>query len=96
MTVTAMQGQQIISPAHQQQVVGAGATAAGQIATLLPQQLKPVAAGSQISPTLTGSTSGLVASAPRQIEPMFHTVPPRPQRLLHSEAYIRQALYILN
>lgn len=25
----------------------------------------------------------------RPLEPMFHTVPPRPQRLLHSEAYIR-------
>ena len=25
----------------------------------------------------------------KPIEPMFHTVPPRPQRLLHSEAYIR-------
>merc|ERR1711994_22622 len=32
------------------------------------------------------STSG----APmKQVEPIFHTVPPRPQRLLHSEAYIR-------
>ena len=25
----------------------------------------------------------------KQVEPIFHTVPPRPQRLLHSEAYIR-------
>lgn len=25
----------------------------------------------------------------KPVEPIFHTVPPRPQRLLHSEAYIR-------
>jgi protein polybromo-1 len=27
----------------------------------------------------------------KPMEPIFHTVPPRPQRLLHSEAYIRYA-----
>merc|ERR1712079_723093 len=36
------------------------------------------------------STSGApAAAAAKPIEPIFHTVPPRPQRLLHSEAYIR-------
>ena len=25
----------------------------------------------------------------KAVEPIFHTVPPRPQRLLHSEAYIK-------
>ena len=29
----------------------------------------------------------------KQVEPIFHTVPPRPMRLLHSETYIR---YIVN
>ena len=34
------------------------------------------------------------AAAPVQVrqerqEPLFHSVPPRPQRLLHSEAYIK-------
>jgi len=29
------------------------------------------------------------AAPMKQVEPIFHTVPPRPQRLLHSEAYIR-------
>jgi len=36
------------------------------------------------------SRPATVAGAPaKQVEPIFHTVPPRPQRLLHSEAYIR-------
>ena len=39
--------------------------------------------------TFSGATQGVSVPTPRQIEPMFHTVPPRPQRLLHSEAYIR-------
>ena len=128
-SVSAMQGQQLIAPAQQQQPLGGNTSTAGQVATLLPQQpqhLKP--GGNQISPTLSGNimygtsedlrsmakieigqsmfintkilrtlnsflagatSSGLPVSAPRQIEPMFHTVPPRPQRLLHSEAYIR-------
>ena len=32
-----------------------------------------------------------VSAQPTQIrqEPLFHSVPPRPQRLLHSEAYIK-------
>eukprot|EP00095_Tigriopus_kingsejongensis_P009080 maker-scaffold742_size103727-snap-gene-0.20 protein:Tk09080 transcript:maker-scaffold742_size103727-snap-gene-0.20-mRNA-1 annotation:"protein polybromo-1 isoform x2" len=34
----------------------------------------------------TANTSGPL---PKPVEPIFHTVPPRPQRLLHSEAYIR-------
>merc|ERR1711962_1264195 len=35
-------------------------------------------------------TPATSAGAPaKQVEPIFHTVPPRPQRLLHSEAYIR-------
>ena len=58
MTVTGVQGQQIVSSAVQQQVVGAVATTAAQVATLLPtqpQQLKPASAGSQVSPTLTGN-----------------------------------------
>ena len=29
------------------------------------------------------------AAPVKQIEPIFHTVPPRPMRLLHSETYIR-------
>lgn len=29
------------------------------------------------------------AAPMKQVEPIFHTVPPRPQRLLHSEAYIK-------
>ncbi|KAG8292054.1 Protein polybromo-1, partial [Homalodisca vitripennis] len=33
---------------------------------------------------LAGSTGG-----GRNVEPLFVTVPPRPQRLLHSEAYIK-------
>merc|ERR1712227_243876 len=41
------------------------------------------------SPTIAGATQGVSVPTPRQIEPIFHTVPPRPQRLLHSEAYIR-------
>jgi len=91
MAVSILQGQKIISPA-QQQVFGGNTGIAGQVATLLPQQpqqMKAATVTNQISPTLSGTTAGLPVSAPRQIEPMFHTVPPRPQRLLHSEAYIR-------
>jgi len=33
--------------------------------------------------------SGAPNAPMKQVEPIFHTVPPRPQRLLHSEAYIR-------
>ena len=94
--------QQIVSQqgTHQvQQQIG------GPVATLLqnqqPQQQQIKAAtqvGTQHSPNglLTGAPLAQTASnhlaisaPPRQIEPMFHTVPPRPQRLLHSEAYIR-------
>lgn len=32
-------------------------------------------------------------SGGRTLEPLFVTVPPRPQRLLHSEAYIKYCLY---
>ena len=32
------------------------------------------------------------AAPVKQIEPIFHTVPPRPMRLLHSETYIRYIL----
>merc|ERR1712008_116047 len=39
---------------------------------------------------IAGPSSGSAPNAPmKQVEPIFHTVPPRPQRLLHSEAYIR-------
>jgi len=39
---------------------------------------------------MAGPSSGSAPNAPmKQVEPIFHTVPPRPQRLLHSEAYIR-------
>merc|ERR1719150_998241 len=34
---------------------------------------------------ISGPTNGAPA---KQVEPMFHTLPPKPQRLLHSEAYI--------
>ena len=90
-SVSSMQGQQIISQAQQQQQIG-GNNTGGQVATLLSQQgqqLKPIGGTNQLSPTISGATSGLPVPTPRQIEPMFHTVPPRPQRLLHSEAYIR-------
>lgn len=39
---------------------------------------------------IAGTSSPAAVAAPvRQLEPMFVTVPPRPQRLLHSEAYIK-------
>ncbi|KAF4526533.1 hypothetical protein B566_EDAN005900 [Ephemera danica] len=39
---------------------------------------------------LATPASPVVNAAPvRQLEPMFISVPPRPQRLLHSEAYIK-------
>ena len=38
-----------------------------------------------------GAAAAGVAPAGLQVrqEPLFHSVPPRPQRLLHSEAYIK-------
>lgn len=42
---------------------------------------------------LSGSATG---STGRNLEPLFVTVPPRPQRLLHSEAYIRYYYLIIN
>ena len=37
------------------------------------------------------SGGGATSQPPAQVrqEPLFHSVPPRPQRLLHSEAYIK-------
>ena len=55
----------------------------------------PPAPGAPASPmgrSRQDSGGGAASSAPptqiRQ-EPLFHSVPPRPQRLLHSEAYIK-------
>ena len=36
-----------------------------------------------------GGAPGPAPGAPVRQEPLFHSVPPRPQRLLHSEAYIK-------
>jgi len=85
LSVSAIQTQQIVSST---QSMGGNATN-GQVATLLPQQPQQIKSSGGISPTIAGATQGVAVTAPRQIEPMFHTVPPRPQRLLHSEAYIR-------
>ena len=54
-SVSAIQGQQMVSPAQQQQGLGGNTPTAGQVATLLPQQPQHMkAGGNQISPTLSG------------------------------------------
>lgn len=40
-------------------------------------------------PTATQTTTTTTAAPQKQQEPMFITVPPRPQRVFHSEAYIK-------
>ncbi len=42
-----------------------------------------------LNDSFSPASRGLSPLTARPLEPMFHTVPPRPQRLLHSEAYIR-------
>jgi len=56
-------------------------------------QLPPGATGAGAA-AAGGATAAAAAAAaapapPKPVEPIFHTVPPRSQRLLHSEAYIR-------
>ena len=57
----------------------------------------PVAGPGQVVMTRarqdSGSNQGVTSVAGTSVqvrqEPLFHSVPPRPQRLLHSEAYIK-------
>ena len=56
-SVSAMQGQQMVSPSQQQQPLAGNASTAGQVATLLPQQPQPLKpGGNQISPTISGTS----------------------------------------
>ncbi|XP_071450417.1 protein polybromo-1 isoform X3 [Hetaerina americana] len=54
------------------------------------QTPSPLAHGTVVTSTgpLAGATTHISATA-RHLEPIFVSVPPRPQRLLHSEAYIK-------
>ena len=51
----------------------------------------PPAPASPLARARQDSGGGAATSQPAPVrqEPLFHSVPPRPQRLLHSEAYIK-------
>ena len=42
-----------------------------------------------MSPAPQNIVAPTTGAPAKQVEPIFHTLPPKPQRLLHSEAYIR-------
>ncbi|XP_065348205.1 protein polybromo-1 isoform X6 [Cloeon dipterum] len=68
------------------------AAAANAKAPLAQNTAPTVPAGLQLASAVSpnANLNAVQAAAPvRQLEPMFVAIPPRPQRLLHSEAYIR-------
>ncbi|XP_059081440.1 protein polybromo-1-like isoform X3 [Tigriopus californicus] len=71
------------------QTPASAAAGVGSNAATLPLQQRNGGINVQQVLSTARPTANPTGPIVKPVEPIFHTVPPRPQRLLHSEAYIR-------